>query len=224
MKAIRMLRAAASVFPLLRQTRSLDDAVSPESMVSLAMGCPAIAPQQIPSEFVELARLVKDGHCRRILEIGTYRGGTLFVFAHLSLPDAVLISIDYSFSLLGRLVRSVQVPLFRRIVRPGQALSLLRANSHSPETLENIRSILGEHKLDFLFIDGDHSYDGVRQDFTMYSTLVRDGGIIAFHDIARTNTVEEVYRFWDEVKQNYRHREIVHRTDKGAMGIGVLWL
>ena len=34
--------------------------------------------------------------------------------------------------------------------------------------------------LDLLFIDGDHSYEGVRQDYKMYSKLVRDGGLIAF--------------------------------------------
>jgi hypothetical protein len=34
-----------------------------------------------------------------------------------------------------------------------------------------------------LFIDGDHTYEGVRRDFEMYSPLVRKGGIIAFHDI-----------------------------------------
>jgi len=36
---------------------------------------------------------------------------------------------------------------------------------------------------DFLFIDGDHTYEGVEGDFEMYSPLVRRGGIIAFHDI-----------------------------------------
>jgi hypothetical protein len=32
--------------------------------------------------------------------------------------------------------------------------------------------------------NGDHSRDGVRQDFDMYSALVAPGGLIAFHDIS----------------------------------------
>jgi len=38
-------------------------------------------------------------------------------------------------------------------------------------------------ELNFLFIDGDHTYEGVRKNFEMYSPLVRRGGIVAFHDI-----------------------------------------
>jgi predicted O-methyltransferase YrrM len=38
-------------------------------------------------------------------------------------------------------------------------------------------------RLDFLFIDGDHTYEGVKQDFEMYTPLVRKGGLVAMHDI-----------------------------------------
>lgn len=60
---------------------------------------------------------------------------------------------------------------------------LIRADSHDIRTLDVVKRILGGHKLDFLFIDGDHTYEGVKKDFEMYSPLVRKGGLIAFHDI-----------------------------------------
>ena len=41
----------------------------------------------------------------------------------------------------------------------------------------------GGKPLDFLFIDGDHAFKGVKSDFQLYSELVRPGGLIAFHDI-----------------------------------------
>jgi predicted O-methyltransferase YrrM len=50
------------------------------------------------------------------------------------------------------------------------------------KTLEEVKRILGGEKADFLFIDGDYTYEGVKRDL-MYSPLVREGGIIAFHDI-----------------------------------------
>ena len=37
-------------------------------------------------------------------------------------------------------------------------------------------------KIDILFIDGDHSYDGVKLDFDLYSTILSDKGIIMIHD------------------------------------------
>lgn len=37
-------------------------------------------------------------------------------------------------------------------------------------------------KIDLLFIDGDHSYDGVKKDFELYSTILSDNGIIIIHD------------------------------------------
>lgn len=36
--------------------------------------------------------------------------------------------------------------------------------------------------VDYLLIDGDHSYDGVMADYIYWSSLVRRGGYIAFHD------------------------------------------
>ncbi len=44
-----------------------------------------------------------------------------------------------------------------------------------------------------LFIDADHSYEGVRSDFEMWSPLVADGGVIVFHDYL----MPEVARFVD---------------------------
>jgi len=37
-------------------------------------------------------------------------------------------------------------------------------------------------KIDFLFIDGDHSYEGVKKDFELYSKIISDNGTIVLHD------------------------------------------
>jgi hypothetical protein len=39
-----------------------------------------------------------------------------------------------------------------------------------------------EIKIDLLFIDGDHSYEGVKQDFDLYSQILSENGIIIIHD------------------------------------------
>lgn len=37
-------------------------------------------------------------------------------------------------------------------------------------------------KIDILFIDGDHSYEGVKKDFDLYSTILSENGVILIHD------------------------------------------
>lgn len=90
-----------------------------------------------------------------------------------------------------------------------------------------MKRILGGHKLDFLFIDGDHTYECVKKGFEMYSPLVRKGGLIAFHDIVPgpLECVGGVPKFWNEIKQKYGRDkviEIVKDWKQGGYGIGVL--
>ena len=37
-------------------------------------------------------------------------------------------------------------------------------------------------KIDYLHIDGDHSYEGVKKDFELYSKIMSENGIITIHD------------------------------------------
>ena len=37
-------------------------------------------------------------------------------------------------------------------------------------------------KIDFIFIDGDHSYEACRADIAAWTPYVKRGGVIAFHD------------------------------------------
>lgn len=38
-------------------------------------------------------------------------------------------------------------------------------------------------KIDYLHIDGDHSYEGVKKDFELYSQIMSENGIITIHDV-----------------------------------------
>jgi len=185
-----------------------------------------IAPIQVYEEILQLAEMVYSLKPRRILEIGTARGGTLFIWCRLAAEDATIISIDLPGGPFGGgypLWRGVLYKYFRK---PGQKLHLVRGDSHDPGTLERVREILGGQELDFLFIDGDHTYEGVKRDFEMYSPLVRRGGVIAFHDIVPgpPENVGGVPMFWRETKHRYRHLEIVKDWHQGGCGIGVLFV
>ena len=58
-------------------------------------------------------------------------------------------------------------------------------------------------KIDFLFIDGDHSYEGVKKDFELYSSIVNDNGIIVIHD-TDSNYEESLIVSEDAKKDHYR--------------------
>jgi predicted O-methyltransferase YrrM len=58
-----------------------------------------------------------------------------------------------------------------------------QGDSHLDETAQRLERHLGVNKLDFLFIDCDHSYERAKEDFIRYFRYVRAGGIIALNDI-----------------------------------------
>lgn len=223
MNLLESLRDGLSTVPLVGRLARLGDSPTPEALVGVAMSYKVIRPLQVQTELLELARIVADARPHALLEIGTFRGGTLFVFSRLAAPDAVIISLDLPISLRGKLVRVAQGPLFQRFTYGHQSMHLLREDSHSPKSVADVGAIRGDHLLDFLFIDGDHAYDGVKADFELHSRAVRPGGIVAFHDIAMKPPCG-VPQLWSELKAKYRHTEIVHETGPKSMGIGVLWV
>ena len=101
-----------------------------------------------------------------------------------------------------------------------------RANSQDPATLADLGGLVQGRGIDLLFIDGDHTYGGVKQDFVNYSGLVNPGGLIVFHDICkhREGMQCEVDVFWNEIKSNHQHQEFIHDPRQGWAGIGVLFV
>lgn len=70
------------------------------------------------------------------------------------------------------------------------------ANRVTPLLMTSLAALAGWTKpIGFLWIDGDHSYEAVLQDYYGWLPHVVDGGIIAFHD---TYSWEGVRRLVDE--------------------------
>lgn len=186
-----------------------------------------ICPGQVREEIARLLTILKDGlKPKRLMELGTNNGGTLFLLCQVAGADSLLVSLDLPGGQFGGGYPEWKSRLFRGFARRSQTVRLVTGNSHDEETLRVVDGILDGAKFDFLLIDGDHTYEGVKQDFLMYSPLVRKGGIVAFHDIARNTRTKgcNVCDFWNEIKGNYRMVEIVKDWDQGWGGIGVLFV
>jgi len=180
---------------------------------------------QVKSEYCRLVEFVAKQQPRVILEIGTAKGGTLLAWSRIA--TELVISIDMFGGTGGGGYPKAKQQLFQQFAadRPGVEIVLLREDSHAVETRDRARELLAGRTVDFLFIDGDHSYAGVKRDFEFWSELVTPGGHLAFHDILRApdGSECEVDRLWAELKPQYpQHFELVEDPNQAWGGIGVL--
>lgn len=51
-------------------------------------------------------------------------------------------------------------------------------------------------QFDLIFIDGDHTYEAVKQDFSQWFPLLQSGGVIAFHDSAPVTSMPDAFDGW----------------------------
>lgn len=116
-----------------------------------------------------------------LMEVGANFGGTLKFWEKVAQPPAKILSLDLENKLC---------------LDFGDTVHLIYGDSHSEEVAAQVRKFWAGAKIDFLFIDGDHSYEGVKADFENYYPLVREGGIIGFHDIGHA----PITQFWDEIE------------------------
>jgi predicted O-methyltransferase YrrM len=180
-------------------------------------------------ELAPLLALVRRTSPRTIVEIGTAQGGTFYAWCQVAEPNATIVSIDLPGGPFGGPDAAADAATLRRFGRREQQLHFLRADSHDAETRARLVEILRGREIDFLMIDGDHTYEGVKQDFEMYAPLVREGKPIAFHDILPHPQAPscEVDRFWNDLRIGRRNLEFIDRQPDAAGkeygGIGVVY-
>lgn len=177
---------------------------------------------QSSEEFFKLAQIVKSYKPLSILEIGSMYGDTLQWWMMIS---PIVMSIDLP--LPGHDPRKQRQEEAYKLWDRWALLTeckfkSFKGDSHSSEAYAS--ALYYCDGFDFLFIDGDHSYEGVKKDAEMYAPLVKKGGIIAFHDIVPNPNYGDiqVYRYWNEIKVQHKYFEII--TKPNEFGIGVLFL
>ncbi len=127
-----------------------------------------LAPLQVKQEYLDLLAWAWKREFHNIAEIGTAQGGTLVGW--LAMKPRRLISIDLPGGIHGGGYPARKAALFRllqRRISPHTKLDLIRGDSHSDSTCQQVKTMLQGELLDFLLIDGDHRYVGVRRDFEL---------------------------------------------------------
>ena len=102
-----------------------------------------------------------------IVEIGRCRGGTTLLAA----AGGEVVSLD-----IDERVSETDKSLMRVLSRIGlQGKVALHISDSSTFPVEG-------GSVDVLFVDGDHTYDGISRDVAHWFPALRDGGIVLFHD------------------------------------------
>jgi predicted O-methyltransferase YrrM len=147
---------------------------------------------------------------RRAVEIGVYEGvGTRTIASRMD-PLGVLYAIDPFFE--GRLGVCWSELIARREMRKVPArIEVIRAFSY-----EAVSQIEGD--FDLLFIDGDHSDEGIRRDWSDWSPRIQAGGIVALHDTRASphnpgvETLGSFRYFESDIRHDLRFR-LVRQVD-----------
>jgi len=130
---------------------------------------------------------------QRVLIIGSYSGG-LEYYLGVAHPGVEFTSIDIE-------------PQDNSVAR-----NMIVGDSKDLSVQDRVR---GAGSFDAVFIDGDHSYEGVCRDWEFAKSLCPRK--IFFHDITQSSWHEKcgsfVHRLWNEIKQN-------HETDEKTVGCG----
>lgn len=149
---------------------------------------------------------------RRLVEIGVFQGVNSRNFREVMAADGVLLAIDpYCRSFFG--IRGFGWA--RRIahhevgrVRNGQVCWIEDRGENAPRRTD----VAVWLPVDFVFIDGDHTYDGLRGDWESWSGHIALQGIVALHDSRHRNGVGSE-RFTQEVIRHDSRFELLEEID-----------
>ncbi len=186
------------------------------TMVEQQPGCGPPAPVPIlqwESEMAVLLEIHRRLAPRRMLEVGTYHGGTLYHWLQNSEPGDIVVSLDsYAVGVDNRHLYDDWNTNRARLV-------VLEGDSHKGKTIGAVEQYA---PFDMVVIDAGHFLPEVTRDWESYRPLVDEGGLICLHDILTHPAWPsiEVGQLWEKIKKDHLTFEIVADRDAEWGGWG----
>lgn len=151
------------------------------------------------------------------VEIGVRHGGTASLWCELGFKQ--VIGVDYGG--IDSLGEEETLKLATEMENQYKSYQFVYGDSHNDDTIYKVDNILGDNEIDLLFLDGDHSYNGVKKDYEEYGVLVKSSGLVVFHDIVNSELTRSagqgVSKFWEEFQ--CEKREFYINGEWGGIGV-----
>lgn len=152
----------------------------------------------------ELACLARHAKGRRVaVEIGTYMGVSARFIAEALSADGKLYCVDPWELHHGK--ENPSWTICRRELRRSRQLSRVVFLQGFSQDMEE-RFPAG---IDFMFVDGDHTYEGIERDWAIVLRKLSPGGIICLHDTTRP----AVGQFPDHASVKFFNEHIRHHPE-----------
>lgn len=165
--------------------------------------------RQDETELAMLLRIVAAAHPVLIVELGCDVGGSLYAWRQLG---AAVIGVSFG----------PEDSQWARVIDHGA--TVIEGDTHDPATQEKLVTELAGRVPGFVFIDGDHSEDGCRQDWEL---AVRLGApMVGFHDVSEYRLPGDpgVRAVFAEACETYPSVTIRNPADDSNPGAGIVWL
>jgi cephalosporin hydroxylase len=170
---------------------------------------------QYPNQFSKYLCLLSEQKIQSFIEIGCRWGGT-FVLTNEYLKK--FNNVNKSIA-----VDIIDSPVLNYCIL-NKETQFIKFNSQSQE----FKNYISNNQFDLIFIDGDHSYSGVKND---YEISKNSGKIFVFHDIV-SDVCPGVGQFWNELKNKgvdtyvffeftEQYEDVWNNTHQKFLGIGV---
>jgi predicted O-methyltransferase YrrM len=166
--------------------------------------------QTTPSERNALAKYAAGAGLA--IEIGVFEGVNTAIISKALANGGKLFGIDPFFKgSLGICYHKIIAKL--HLKRNGVAESVGIIEKFSFDAVGDVPATV-----DFIFIDGDHSYEGIRKDWQLYAGLLKADGIMALHDTsviaADGDWVQDSVRYYNDVIKHDDRFEWIETVDR----------